>query len=767
MMYTYGGTPADVLTTSTGDVVPDYRVLIYRANTDEQVSALYEIDGSTPIAELRSNPAGHAQPGAIRPFKIPDVTAIEYAYNGPSGEVRWYQPARELAQQAASAAAGALSRAEGGTVAAPVTFAAGASVVGGLQVEDGLTVDEVDVDRLTVRGGILAGPTAIDVRVYGAVGDGIADDAPAIQQALNAATPGGEVLVPPGDYRLATLPLRIYRGTHLRLMSGARFIRAADATLITNGDSEQNYPGYTGHGDLVIEGGLWDMRGTAAGLTASRMCISLGHAQNITIRDLEVRDVPGYHAVEINSSKNVRITGCSFRGFIDPGGREFSEAVQPDISKGSAYFGAFGPYDHVPVEDLLIQGCYFGPSGTPGTTSWPRGVGSHSATITRWHKRVRVLGNTFEGCAQYAMTAYSYQDTVFSGNTVVGCGAGFRAQPPVLSDPDDTMLPDGTQTGASQDCSGFTIAANTFRDMAGYDDVIRLHGSATGRIKNSAITGNVISGTSNGSKVGIGAEYADEVTVAANTLVGVAGSAISMLQSTGANVSGNRVRATGYNGVTVENTSAVTVADNLINECGNNGLHLIGGSQIRMTDNEVRGASGPYGIRISSGADTVLLTGNRVLRRGSGTEYTEALGVTSTVTNLTRSGNVLVGTITDLSVNTANPRAWQPLTLTGTWAGTGAATDPQPMARWSLDGYLELSGIVRGTALAAGASGAVCTLPAHLIPPVWGRAPIIAQNGLAQATVNPTNGVVTVINGATAGTTTTWYQLDGVRVRIN
>jgi hypothetical protein len=50
---------------------------------------------------------------------------------------------------------------------------------------------------------------------------------------------------------------------------------------------------------------------------------------------------------------------------------------------------------------------------------------------------------------------------------------------------------------------------------------------------------------------------------------------------------------------------------------------------------------------------------------------------------------------------------------------------------------------------------------------VWGRAPIIAQNGLAQATVNPTNGVVTVINGATAGTTTTWYQLDGVRVRIN
>lgn len=111
MQYTYGGTPADVLTDRAGNVIPDYPVIVRAAGTGQQITALYETDGTTPIGQLRSNPDGDDQPGAIRAFRIDDVTEIEYEYTGTSGEpVRWYQAGREVAQEALTTAQAALPR---------------------------------------------------------------------------------------------------------------------------------------------------------------------------------------------------------------------------------------------------------------------------------------------------------------------------------------------------------------------------------------------------------------------------------------------------------------------------------------------------------------------------------------------------------------------------------------------------------------------------------------------------------------------------------
>lgn len=658
-MYTFGGTPADVLTTPTGDVVPDYPVMVYRAGTSEQVTTLYEVDGVTPIAELRSNPASHDQPGAIRPFKIADVTAIEYAYMGGSGqEIRWYQAARELAQEAASAAAGALSRTDGGTVTAPVEVTGTLTASGGATVTGGATVDDLAADTLTVGGEPVVSSRLIDITGYGAVGDGVADDAPAIQAALTAAwsAGGGWVIVPPGDYLLSTLPLRIRRHTRLTLLPGARFIRGADATLIVNGDTEQDLGEYSGHGDLLIEGGVWEMQGTTPGLTASRMCISLAHAERVTIRDIEVRDVPGYHAIEMNSTRTGRIINCRFLGFVDPGGREFSEAVQLDLAKSSSVFGAFGPYDHTPCDDVLIQGCTFGPSGTAGTTSWPRGIGSHSATITCWHTNVRVISCHFQDCAQYAMTAYSYKGCVFSGNTITGCGAGFRAQVPYTGNPEATKLPDGTQTNASQDCPGFTITGNTFRDMGSHDPVIYLEGETTGRILAATITGNTIDGSGT---IGVQADWAREYTIGKNLLRNAGSTGISQANSGGATVSGNRIYTPAYNGITADTCDDMSITGNTILDAGNNGIHLVGGVDLRVQTNSIKGAArvnaSQWGIRISSSADDILLTGNRV-RATASSQMLNGLGVTSTVTNMRRYGNDYKGSATtEISDGSTSP----------------------------------------------------------------------------------------------------------------
>ena len=201
--------------------------------------------------------------------------------------------------------------------------------------------------------------SAFQVTNYGADASGTVNANPGIQLALNAARDvgGAQVVVPPGVYLIGAT-LRIYNNTRLTLMAGAEFRRNVAGTMIINGDAGQSFGGYTGHSRIVIEGGLWNMRGTTSGLTASAMCISIGHATDIVIRDLEVRDVPGYHAVELNSTLHGVVENCRFRGFIDPGGRDFSGAVNIDLAKSVGVFGGFGPYDHTPCEDILVTG-YF------------------------------------------------------------------------------------------------------------------------------------------------------------------------------------------------------------------------------------------------------------------------------------------------------------------------------------------------------------------------------------------------------------------------
>jgi hypothetical protein len=516
--YTFGGTPADVLTDTAGNVIPNYLVLVYRAGTNELVSAMYEANGTTPISELRTNAVGSAAPGAIRTFKADDVTAIEYQYNGPGGvPVRWYQAARELAEAAAGAAGDALSKSAGGTVTAPVALEGGASVEDGLDVVGGLTADGVTINGdLVVTGNFtptslqLSGMRIYNPRVYGALGNGTGNDATAIQAALTAAriAGGGWVLVPSGTYMIGAT-LRIYGNTRLTLMPGAEFRRNVAATMLLNGDADQNLGGYTGQGNIVIEGGLWNMRGTTSGLTASAMCISIGHARNITIRDLEVRDVSGYHAIELNSTKDATVENCRFRGYVDPGARDFSEAIQIDLAKSSSVFGGFGPYDNTVCEDVTVRGCYVGASGTVGTTVWPRGVGSHSATVDVAHRRIKIEGNNFDGCPQYGVVAYAWNDSGISDNTMKGCGSGIRLRTIISSDAADSTNTSGVVTNASQVMENLVVSDNIVVDGTGYDDPILCYGESTGRVTGVTITGNTIDG-SGGSENGVRLYYTSD-----------------------------------------------------------------------------------------------------------------------------------------------------------------------------------------------------------------------------------------------------------------
>ncbi|MGV4890421.1 glycerophosphodiester phosphodiesterase [Streptomyces viridosporus] len=103
-LYTFGGNPSAVLTTVTGDVVPNYPVQVREAVSGALVTELYEADGRTPIGQLRSNPADSEAPGAIRTFMC-QWPQIRYEYLASGGRtVSWYESGREVATEALQAA---------------------------------------------------------------------------------------------------------------------------------------------------------------------------------------------------------------------------------------------------------------------------------------------------------------------------------------------------------------------------------------------------------------------------------------------------------------------------------------------------------------------------------------------------------------------------------------------------------------------------------------------------------------------------------------
>ncbi|EPH40330.1 right-handed parallel beta-helix repeat-containing protein [Streptomyces aurantiacus] len=486
---------------------------------------------------------------------------------------------------------------------------------------------------------------SITVTSYGAVGDGTTDDAPAIQAALNAVEKlgGGWVIVPPGTYLLATLPLRGNGYTRLTLLPGARFVRGAAETMFVNGDQGQGFGGYTGHGNIIIEGGVWDCQGAAPGLTAAAMCISIGHARDITIRDLEIRDVSGYHAIELNSTKRATVDNCRFLGYRDPGQRDFSEAVQIDLAKSSGVFGQFGPYDHTPCEDIVISRCYFGPSGTAGTTAWPRGVGSHSATITRWHRRITVDDCSFEDITQYGVSAYNWEDSTIANCHFHGCGSGVRLRTVILTDTEDTKLPDGTQTSASQDLRNVAVTGNTIRAGTGYDDAIVALGETSGLILNLTVAGNTIDGNARGQN-GIRLQRVSRATIGTNVITNVSGTGISTGDSGNLTVTGNQVWGVDSNGITFTRCDHSSAVANQIREPGQTGILVSDGNDIHLRDNYVRAPGRAtnakyYGMRLSSPASSVSVTGNKVRPYGSGAEAIHAFSAETGVTFVHRYGN--------------------------------------------------------------------------------------------------------------------------------
>ncbi|MDR6225454.1 glycosyl hydrolase family 28-related protein [Desmospora profundinema] len=436
----------------------------------------------------------------------------------------------------------------------------------------------------------------INVREYGAAGDGVTDDSAAIQAALDKAREygGGEVYVPDGSYAIKA-PLRIYSYTRLKLSSQVAIIRAgAFSPMIISGIG--NVDEYDGVQHVEICGGTWNGNGTQ--FPSSFTHIMFGHAKDIVIRDTRMLDNYNSHCIELNAVQNASVIHCLFKGFQ---GVRFTEAVQLDLAKSASQFPYYGNYDDTPCDNILITGCTF--------EDWNRGVGSHSATAGVFHTNIRIIGNHFRNLTGQAIRGYQYKHAAVIGNTFENVRMAIEMRPGIGVD----ASPSGFYV-----IQGNTITKTTDPSLG---HGIWVNGDSGVSIHDVIIEGNVVDSTAVN---GIYVEYTDRVIIRGNLIREAGNQGISVLGMNNSQVSGNIVYHAQQNGIVLNSSNDNVVHDNLAHGNGRSGagvgnLSLVTSShRNNVQKNTVRRSGGfpEWGIRVTNTCQDNMVTNNDALNGG-------------------------------------------------------------------------------------------------------------------------------------------------------
>ena len=282
-----------------------------------------------------------------------------------------------------------------------------------------------------------AGET-VNVRDFGAVGDGVTDDWAGIQRALSRAGEGDTltVVVPSGSYRVSK-PVSIFSNTTLQLADTAT-VFMDDASVLGvlraqhRTDAGENCPmdatcvhgGYSQLHDVTVTGGVWEHRGAAGG---DAYVIQLQHGERLTLENLTCKGNVRHH-FNCSGSRHVTVRNVTFRPsdahpYVIPtdetglGDMRLREAIHVDFISAAGELAY--PIDDTPCRDVTVTGCTF--------DRVIAGVGTHrhfnadgtSEAVAQPAERITVTNCTFDAILSYAVSMYGFVDSSFAGNTVI------------------------------------------------------------------------------------------------------------------------------------------------------------------------------------------------------------------------------------------------------------------------------------------------------------------------------------------------------------
>lgn len=252
------------------------------------------------------------------------------------------------------------------------------------------------------------------VKDFGAVGDGVVNDAGAIQSALNSLkNTGGIIYFPTGTYKMSTAVL-FYSNQTLWFENNAVLMQGAEIDNILRSYCQASYTGYEGVHDAHIYGAVFD-GGT---YTTNNTLAAVGHTKNVTFENCTFKNGYGtYHDLEINSSYNCKVINCDFEGSRKNG--QSAELIQIDGAlSGIVYPWTGFNVDHTVSKYIDIDGCIF-----HDNTISPA-IGNHADAV---HDFIKIHNCIFDGLtgARGAIDfTQSVQNLDIHGNTFNGCTKG-------------------------------------------------------------------------------------------------------------------------------------------------------------------------------------------------------------------------------------------------------------------------------------------------------------------------------------------------------
>lgn len=251
-------------------------------------------------------------------------------------------------------------------------------------------------------------PRRLDVRSFGAHGDGVTDDSAALQAALDAARAagGGEVFLPAGTYLVAPPGHRPGGVTLQWLRIGSRVSLRGEGrrSVLRVRDGVGSYRALLG-GDPADGAGLADV--TIADLRVDQNCAGSGGdvrvgqdgkeflvflawgGRNVTVERVEFDAVCGVNTVSVNAptARSLAVRDCRFR------------FVKGPTTDPTGFYDNSAVYLH--GQELSVSGNLFEsrPSdGARGAIELHGARGRATGNVTRWYRScVRLVGTSGAG----------------------------------------------------------------------------------------------------------------------------------------------------------------------------------------------------------------------------------------------------------------------------------------------------------------------------------------------------------------------------------
>lgn len=217
----------------------------------------------------------------------------------------------------------------------------------------------------------------------GAKGDGLNDDASAIQDALDTLKDsGGIIYFPTGTYLIKSAVL-FYSKQTLLFENGAVLKQGAAINSLMRNYSTSSIGGYDGTHDSQIIGATFD----GGEYTTNNTLLGFCHSKNITVKNCSFKNAYGnWHDLEINSSKRVLVENCDFNGSRKTG--QNGENLQFDGAGSASYY----PWGDIKIDNTVcqfieIKSCYFHDNAISPA------IGNHSNMA---HKCIRIHDCVFD-----------------------------------------------------------------------------------------------------------------------------------------------------------------------------------------------------------------------------------------------------------------------------------------------------------------------------------------------------------------------------------